>query len=172
MKQPMFPDPPSGIGIGKTRREEFLDSMNDLIPWDEWVALVKLQDEPDIIGLHPPGEIQTLLRMYLLQAWFDLSDENVQDCILDSAAMRKFMGDGFRRETAPDAASLLRFRERLEESFLGRAMFDAMNRTLKKNGLRLCGGSIAEAAIIEISSEDEKTCRQDFLRPQNKSNIE
>ena len=171
MKQQMFPDLPDSISSGKTRREEFLDSMNLLIPWEEWIAMVKLQDELEM-QIQPPREIQTLLRMYLLQAWFDLSVENVQDCILDSAAMRKFMGDGFGRETAPDDASLLHFRERLEESFLGRAMFDAMNRTLKKSGHSLCGGSIVEAAIIEIPSEVEKTCEQDFLRPQNSNSSE
>ena len=60
-----------------------------------------------------------MLRMYLLQAWFNLSDEGVEDAIYDSYAMRKFMKIDFMKENVPDATTLLRFRRILEESKLG-----------------------------------------------------
>ena len=39
-----------------------------------------------------------MLRMYLLQVWFNLSDEGIEDAIYDSYAFRKFMGINFNEE--------------------------------------------------------------------------
>jgi IS5 family transposase len=36
--------------------------------------------------------LETMLRMYLLQVWFSLSDEGVEDAVYDSYAMRRFLG--------------------------------------------------------------------------------
>ena len=55
-----------------------------------------------------------MLRMYLLQCWFSLSDEGVEDAIYDSYAMRKFMGINFFEQNVPDATTLLHFRHLLE----------------------------------------------------------
>ena len=74
----------------KTERDEFLGMMNDIIPWDEWTVHIK----PYYFnGRHgrPPTGIEKMLRMYLLQIWFNLSDEGVEDAIYDSYATRKFM---------------------------------------------------------------------------------
>lgn len=51
-----------------------------------------------------------MLRMYMLQIWFNLSDEAVEDSIYDSYAMKRFMKIGFLDEQAPDATTLLKFR--------------------------------------------------------------
>jgi IS5 family transposase len=40
-----------------------------------------------------------MLRMYLLQVWFPLSDEGVEDAIYDSYAMRRFMGLDLMHQT-------------------------------------------------------------------------
>ena len=52
----------------------------------------------------------------LLQIWFNLSDEGVEDAIYDSYAFRKFMNIDFMEEQAPDATTLLKFRHLLEET--------------------------------------------------------
>ena len=39
----------------------------------------------------PPKDIEVMLRMYLMQNWFNLSDEGVEDEIYDSYAMRSFI---------------------------------------------------------------------------------
>ena len=48
--------------------------------------------------------------MYLLQVWFNLSDEGAEDAIYDSYGMRKLVGINFLEEDAPDATTLLKFR--------------------------------------------------------------
>lgn len=46
-----------------------------------------------------------MLRMYLLQIWFNLSDEGLEDAIYDSYAMRNFVGINFLEEQVPDATT-------------------------------------------------------------------
>ncbi len=50
--------------------------------------------------------------MYLMQTWFNLSDEGTEDAIYDSYAMRSFLGINFMTEQVPDATTLLKFRNR------------------------------------------------------------
>jgi IS5 family transposase len=71
--------------------------------------------------------IETMLRMYLLQVWFSLSDEGVEDAIYDSYAMRRFLGLDFALEQVPDASTLLYFPHLLEKHTLGEKVFEAQN---------------------------------------------
>jgi len=89
-----------------------------------------------------------MLRMYLLQAWFNLSDEGVEDAIYDSYAFRKFMKIDFVEEQVPDATTLLKFRHMIEKNHLGEAFFAAINRVMEATGHILHGGTIVDATII------------------------
>ena len=122
MKQVSFSDFEYSNRKKKTKREEFLEIMDEIIPWDEWVALIEPYYPAGKRG-RPPKGIEKMLRMYLLQCWFNLSDEGVEDAIYDSYAMRKFMGINFLEEDAPDATTLLKFRHLLEENNLNKAFF-------------------------------------------------
>ena len=64
--------------------------MNNIIPWDEWINIIVPFYLSGKRGLPTIG-IETMLRMYLLQVWFNLSDEGVENAIYDSHAMRNFM---------------------------------------------------------------------------------
>ena len=134
-----------------SKREEFLNAMEAIIPWDRWVEI--------IAPYYPSGErgrptrgIHTMLRMYLLQNWFNLSDEGVEDAIYDSYCMRTFLGIDFMKESVPDATTLLKFRHLLEEHDLGKAIFEDIKDALDKAGLIMHGGSIVDATLIAATS--------------------
>ena len=91
MSQTTFSDIEYGNRKRTTKREEFLDIMEEIIPWDEWVEFVRPYYPAGKRG-RPTKGIEKMLRMYLLQTWFNLSDEGVEDAIYDSYAFRKFMG--------------------------------------------------------------------------------
>jgi IS5 family transposase len=93
-----------------------------------------------------------MLRMYLLQAWFSLSDEGVEDAIYDSYAMRAFMGLGFGAEQVPDATTLLHFRHLLEKHQLGQKLLASQNEIFEAQGWIMRGGSIVDATIIAAPS--------------------
>ena len=82
-----------------TRREEFLQSMDKIIPWEGWIELIRSYYPTGKRG-RPVRGIETMLRMYMLQIWFNLSDEAVEDSIYDSYAMKRFMKIGFLDEQA------------------------------------------------------------------------
>ena len=129
MKQESFSDMEYACRKKKTKREEFLEIMDEIIPWDEWVSLI-VPHYPTGKRGRPPIGIETMLRMYLLQCWFSLSDEGVEDAIYDSYAMRKFMGINFFEQDVPDA----------------------INRCLEKAGRMMRGGSIVDATLISAPS--------------------
>ena len=91
----------------KTKREAFLDSMNAIIPWSQWIELIRPYYYNKKRG-RCPIDIEILLRMYLMQNWFNLSDEGMEEAIYDSYAMRSFLGINFIDEQAPDATTLNR----------------------------------------------------------------
>jgi IS5 family transposase len=131
-----------------TKREEFLNKMDAILPWKEWVELVRPYYPSGKRG-RPPMEIETMLRMTLLQTWFNLSDEAVEDAIFDSYAMKSFMRICFESgEQVPDATTLCKFRKLLSQHNLQKAIFEQVQSVLAKEGKQVCGGTIVDATII------------------------
>lgn len=149
MKQLNFTDIEYTQRKRKTKREEFLDIMNEIIPWGEWVKLVEPCYPASGKRGCQPKEIEMMLRMYLLQGWFNLSDEVVEDSIYDSYAMKSFMGLDFTNEQVPDATTLCRFRKRLTENGIQQQIFASINRFMDEHGKIMHGGTIVDATIIE-----------------------
>ena len=85
-KQETFTDIEYSFRKKKTKREEFLEIMDEIIPWDEWVGVIEPYYPKGKRG-RPPMGIEKMLRMYLLQIWFNLSDPATEDAIYDSYAI-------------------------------------------------------------------------------------
>ena len=151
MQQQTFTDIEYSKRKKKTRREEFLDTMDQMIPWKDWVALIEPYYPSGKRG-RPTRGIETMLRMYLMQNWFNLSDAAMEDAIYDSYAMRSFMHLDFYKEQVPDATTLLKFRHLLEEHHIGEQIFADVNARLEKSGLIMHGGTIVDATIINTLS--------------------
>lgn len=132
-----------------TKREEFLKKMDQLLPWSQWVEIIRPYYPSGKRG-RPPQEIEVMLRMTLLQVWFNLSDEAVEDAIFDSYSMKSFLGLNFESdEQVPDATTLCKFRKLLNAHNLQKAIFDEVQNVLKREGKQVRGGSIVDATIIE-----------------------
>ena len=134
-----------------TKREEFLKSMDEIIPWKKWVSLIEPYYPKGKRG-RPPRGIETMLRMYLLQVWFSLSDEGIEDIIYDSFAMRQFMHINFFAEQVPDATILLKFRHFLEKEKIGEKIFEDVKDQLDNAGLIMHEGTVVDATLISAPS--------------------
>jgi len=132
----------------KTKRDEFLEIMDHVIQWDEWTEAI-MPYYPNGKRGRPTRGAEIMLRMYLLQNWFNLSDEGVEDAIYDSYAFRKFMGLNFLEEQAPDATTLCRFRKLLDENGITKMFNDSTKRFLEKHGKIMHGGTIVDATLID-----------------------
>lgn len=158
-EQPSFTDVEYANRRRISRREEFLQAMDSTIPWARWVGLIEPFYYDGKKG-RKPKPVETMLRMYLLQVWFSLSDEGVEDAIYDSYAMRRFMGLDFAVEQVPDATTLLHFRHLLEKHELGEKLFEAQNQVFDEQGWIMRGGSIVDATIIAAPSSTKNRAGQ------------
>ena len=113
MKQETFTDIEYSYRKKKTKREKFLEIMDEIIPWEEWVGVIEPYYPKGKRG-RPPMGIEKMLRMYLLQIWFNLSDPATED-----AKRQKLIEDGYRvsgpilREFFSQNRPFLRFRKSL-----------------------------------------------------------
>lgn len=141
------------------KREKFLNQMNEIIPWSDWVTIIKPFYFDGKKG-RPPRGIEVMLRMYLLQIWFKLSDEGVEDAINDSYSMRSFLGINFIDSQVPDATTLLHFRHILEKNNISEKLFQDVKARLEKAGLIMHGGTIVDATIVEAPSSTKNTSKK------------
>lgn len=172
MKQQSFTDLEYSNRKRKTKREEFLNAMETIIPWGEWVEIIRPYYPSGKRG-RPPRGIETMLRMYLMQNWFNLSDEGIEDAVYDSYAMRSFLHIDFLQEQVPDATTLLKFRHLLEENAIGEKIFADVNARLEAAGLIMHGGTVVDATLISApTSTKNKSGKRDPEMHQTKKGNE
>jgi IS5 family transposase len=135
----------------KSKREQFLDKMNEVVPWARPLSLVEPHYPKAGNGRRPVG-LEIMLRAYFVQQWFNLSDPGMEDALYDSASLRHFVGVDLGTAAAPDETTILRFRHLLEEHDLGGAMLDEVNHHLATKGIRITTGTIVDATIIHAPS--------------------
>lgn len=159
-KQQSFVDVEYANRKRRTKRDEFLEIMEEVIPWDEWTAVVEPYYPAGKRG-RPPRGVETMLRMYLLANWFNLSDEGIEDAVYDSYAFRKFMKVDFSgEEQVPDATTLCKFRKLLNENGITKLLFDTMKAFMDRHGKLMHGGTIVDATIIEAPTSTKNADKQ------------
>lgn len=143
----------------KTRRAQFLDEMEQVVPWGELSALVEPYYPKPGNG-RPPVGVERMLRIYFLQHWFNLSDPAVEEALYDSAVMRSFARIDLGREPVPDETTVCKFRHLLEDHRLGGQILETVNLYLQRRGVRISTGTIVDATIIEAPSSTKNRDQQ------------
>ncbi|MES6767187.1 IS5 family transposase, partial [Cutibacterium acnes] len=152
----------------QTRRERFLAQIEAATPWAQLVAVIE-PHYPKPGNGRPPIGLERMLRIHLLQHWFNLADAACEEALYDSAALRAFVGIDLGREPVPDATTILKFRHLLERHQLGQAIFAEVGRIVQERGLRLSAGTIVDATIIAApSSTKNKAGERDPAMHQTK----
>lgn len=139
-----------------TRKAEFLSRMDKLIPWAEFCKVIE-PFYPKAGNGRPPIGLERMLRMYFIAHWFNLADEACEDALYDVPAFREFCRIDLGRERVPDATTLLNFRHLLEQHQLGTAMFAKVGELLLAHGMKVSGGTIVDATIIEAPSSTKNS---------------
>lgn len=134
-----------------TRRDIFLQTMDEIVPWSELYKVVK-RYYPKGEGGRPTVGLERMLRMYFVQHWFNLADEACEEALLDSPSLRRFVGIDLGRECVPDGTTLLKFRRLLERHKLGERLFKRVSEVLQARGLTIGTGTIVDAALIGAPS--------------------
>jgi len=135
----------------RTRRREFLEEMERVVPWAELVALVSPYLPEGKRG-RPPFSPESMLRIHFMQQWFSLSDPAMEEALHDVPLFREFAGLEGWDERLPDESTILRFRHVLERNKLAPQILQTVNELLGAKGLLLKSGTVVDATLIAAPS--------------------
>jgi transposase, IS5 family len=150
MSQMSFGDAEYAGKRKKTRREVFLEEMDQVVPWKSLVDLIEPLYPVAGRGRHP-YPLETMLRIHLMQNWFALSDPAMEEALYEITPMRAFAGLSLTK-AIPDETTILNFRHLLEKYELAPEILKRVNGYLSRRGLMLKRGSIVDATIIAAPS--------------------
>ena len=155
----------------RTRKREFLDEMNLVIPWSQLLALITPHAPAGKTG-RPPFATEVMLRIHLLQQFFGHSDPAMEEALHDIPLYREFaqLDAGITR--LPDESTILRFRHLLEQNDLGVQILAAVNAKLIDRGLLLKTGTVVDATLIAApsSTKNDKGERDPEMHQTKKGN--
>ena len=138
------------LSVKKTRKREFLDQMDKVVPWQALIELIAPYYPEGKKG-RPPFSLATMLRTHFLQQWFTLSDPGMEEAFFDVPLYREFAQlQEFSR--MPDESTILRFRHRLEKHKLAEQILATVNDLLIERGLLLKTGTVVDATLIAAPS--------------------
>jgi len=145
----------------KTRKRVFLDQMDQVVPWEELIALIEpyAPKAGGSRGGRPPIAVKTMLRIHFLQQWFSLSDPAAEEALHDLALFRHFVGLNLTRDSIPDETTILKFRHLLEEHGIGAQILETVNAKLSEKKLLFKAGTLVDATIIEAPSSTKNKAR-------------
>jgi transposase len=137
-----------------SRAGDPLEGLRAMIPWESFRKHLKkpLQRKDNGLGGRPPFDDVLMFKVLVLQALYNLSDDQTEYQIRDRLSFMRFLGldlDG----SVPDAKTIWLFRERLSQAGAVEKLFARFDRFLEEKGLMASGGQIIDASIIPVPKQ-------------------
>ena len=142
----------------RTKKKEFLEQIERIVPWGEWLSLIKPCYYKGERG-NKPYDLELMLRIYLIQNLYDLADEATVNEVIDSRAFSDFCGVESSNQV-PDGDTLGHFRNLLIKNNLQDKLFKQVVELLTERGLILKKGTIVDSTIISAPSSTKNADRQ------------
>ncbi len=146
------------LSQARTKKKEFLEQMDSLIPWGKWIDIVKPCYYKGERGNKPYG-LELMLRLYVLQNLYTLSDEGTVAEAVDSRAFSEFCGVDSSNQV-PNGDTLGRFRNLLMRNGLQEKLFGQVVEMLQERGLLLKKGTIVDSSLIAAPSSTKNKEKQ------------
>ena len=147
MQETMFTD---ALCEAMTSKRSFLKTIDSLIPWEDWISKIQPVYYEGRIG-QKPYPIELVLRMYVLQNLYDLSDMGVMTEVIDSRAFSWFCGITSPADV-PDGDTVGRFRNLLIKNDIQKLIFENVTALFEGKGWILKKGTIVDSTIIAAPS--------------------
>ncbi len=137
-----------------------LQKLNSVVPWELFgKPLAKALKRSDgAKGGRPPYDPVLMFKILVLQALYNLSDDQAEFMIQDRLSFMRFLGMSLS-DRVPDAKTIWLFREHLAQAGAVENLFARFDRYLTKAGYLAMGGQIIDAAIAAApkrNSDGEK----------------
>src|SRR5690606_13849242 len=126
-----------------------LEKLNALVPWDVCrKPLAKALKRSDgAKGGRPPYDPVLMFKILVLQALYNLSDDQAEFMIQDRLSFMRFLGLSLS-DRVPDAKTIWLFREHLTQAGAVENLFARFDKQLTKAGYLAMGGQIVDATIV------------------------
>jgi transposase, IS5 family len=130
---------------------DFLEQINRIVAWEAFrpVLDAALKRSLREKGGRPPHDAVLMFRILVLQALYNLSDEQTEYQILDRLSFMKFLGLELH-DTVPDARTIWLFREQLIAAQAVEKLFAQFDAMLDARGFAASGGQIIDATFVEV----------------------
>jgi IS5 family transposase len=123
-----------------------LSIVDDLINWHPFRKIVSgIYDNTSPRGGRPNTDPVVMIKLLLLQAWYGLSDQELEYQSTNRIDFIRFLGFP---DKAPDYSTVWRFRERLARTGKDREIWDELQRQLDARGLSVRKGVMQDATFI------------------------
>jgi transposase, IS5 family len=142
---------------------DFLERVRVLVDWEAFRPMLDaaLKRSSGEKGGRPPFDAVLMFRILVLQALYNLSDEQTEYQILDRLSFARFLGLELH-DTVPDARTIWVFREALIAANAVEKLFAKFDAILANQGFAASGGQIIDATFVEMP-------RQRNSREENKN---
>lgn len=130
---------------------DFLERVKRLVAWEAFrPALDKALERKDRDkGGRPPYDAVLMFKILVLQALYNLSDEQTEYQILDRLSFMRFLGLELH-DNVPDARTIWLFREQLIAAEAVEKLFAQFDAMLDAEGFAASGGQIVDATFVEV----------------------
>lgn len=155
----------------RTKKREFLAEIDRIVPWGEWISLIRPCYYKGERG-NKPYDLERMLRIYLVQNLYNLSDMATVTEVLDSRAFSDFCGVESSNQV-PDGDTLGRFRNILLKNGIQQELFAQVVEFLTQRDLILKRGTIVDSTFIEApsSTKNQKKERDPEAHSAKKGNV-
>lgn len=157
MKQSSFSELEYQSKKKTTRKERFLSEMDEILPWKQLLKPIR-KYYPKAGNGRRPYDLESMLCIYFMQQWYQLSDPAMEDSLYDIESMRRFAK--LSLDKIPDESTILGFRHLLEKHALTAKLFRVTEKYLSNHGLILSEGTIVDASIISAPSSTKNKDRE------------
>ncbi len=138
-----------------------LPRLDSIVDWRAFRPLLKLIHQKQRKGNagRKPMDVTLMFKMLVLQALYNLSDDQTEFQVRDRASFQRLLGLS-PEDTVPDAKTLWLFREQLTRHGLMDKLFQRFDEQLWSSGLMPKGGQIIDASLVSVpknrNTRDEK----------------
>lgn len=145
-----------------------LVTINAAVPWEEFrrpieaVTETKAEERKSHAG-RPGYDTILKFKMVVLQALYNLSDEQVETQVRDRLSFMRFLGLDLN-DAVPDATTIWLFREALVEAKLIDGLFSRFDQHLQAKGFIARGGQIIDATIVSAPKQRNSRVENETIK--------
>lgn len=142
-----------------------LVKLNAIIPWEvfEKPLAKALKRSDGSKGGRPPFPSILMFKILVLQALYNLADDQTEFVIQDRLSFLRFLGLGLS-DKVPDAKTIWLFREHLSKAGAINNLFARFDKHLSKSGYLAMGGQIVDATIIQAPKQHNNDAEKEAIK--------